>query len=77
MCPAIDNLASCKIPIIIIFLHSKSMIGAEIHGFCAVYDQNVMIKGTIRQCVECSKIDGRTNVHNVERSGRPAICSER
>jgi hypothetical protein len=51
MCPAIDNPTSCKIRAIIRFLHSKNMSGAEIHRElgAAVYGQNVMNEGTVRQ----------------------------
>jgi hypothetical protein len=52
MCPAIDNLASCEIRAVNHFLHAKIMSGAEIHlELCkAVYVQNVMSEGTVRQC---------------------------
>jgi hypothetical protein len=43
----------------------------------AVYDQNAMGEGTVRQWLECSKMGGRTNVHDEERNGGPVICSER
>jgi hypothetical protein len=46
MCPEIDNPASCEIH----SLHNKNMSAAEIHHeLCAVYGQNVMSEGTIRQ----------------------------
>jgi hypothetical protein len=59
MCPAIDNPTSCEIrAVIICFLHAKNMNAAEINcKLCAVvYGQNVMSEGTVRQCVESSKI---------------------
>jgi hypothetical protein len=50
MCPAIDNPASCKIRTVIHVLHTKNMSGSEIYcELCAVYGQNVMSEGTIRQ----------------------------
>jgi hypothetical protein len=51
MCPAIDNPASCEIRAIIRFLHAKIMSAVEIHSeLCAaVYIQNVMSVGTVRQ----------------------------
>jgi transposase len=42
---------------------------------CAVYGQTVMSEGTVRQWCRMFK-DGRTNVHNEERSGRPAVVSD-
>jgi hypothetical protein len=77
MCPAIDNPARCEMRTDIRFLHAKSISAAEIRReLCAaVYGQNVMNEGTVRQRRKMFK-DGRTNVHDGERSGRPATCSE-
>jgi hypothetical protein len=71
---AIDNPASCEIRTFIRFLHAKNMSAAEIHrALCAaVYGQSVMSEGT----VSYSKTGGRTDVHDEERSGRLAFCSE-
>jgi hypothetical protein len=51
MCPAIDKPASCEIRAAIHFLHAKNMNAVEIHyELCtAVYGQNVMSEGTVRQ----------------------------
>jgi hypothetical protein len=50
MCPQIDNPGSCEIRAVILFLHAKNMSVAEIHrDLCAVYGQNVMSDGTVRQ----------------------------
>jgi hypothetical protein len=56
---------------------AKNMSTAEIRRelFVAVYGQNVMSEGTLKQLCRMFK-DGRTNVHDVERIGRPAIRSE-
>jgi hypothetical protein len=40
----------------------------------AVYSQNVMCEGTVRQWCRMFK-DGRTNVHDEERSSRPSAVS--
>jgi hypothetical protein len=49
-CSAIDNPASYEIRILIRFIHAKNMSTAEIHReVCAVYGQNVMSEGTVRQ----------------------------
>jgi hypothetical protein len=54
------------------------MNAAKIHReLCAaVYGQNVMNEGTLRQWRRMFKDGCRTNVHDEERSGRPAICNE-
>jgi transposase len=41
----------------------------------AVYDQNVMSEGTVRQWCRMYE-DGRTNVRVEERSGRPSVVSD-
>jgi hypothetical protein len=77
MCPAIDNTAICEIHAAIHFLHAKIMTAAEIHReLCAVYSQNVMSEGTVRQWCKCSKMGGRTNVYDEGRSHRPSIVSD-
>jgi hypothetical protein len=71
MCPAIDNSVCCEIRAVIRLLHAKNVIAAEIHReLCAaVYGQNVINDGTVRQWCRMFK-DGRTNVQDEERSGR-------
>jgi hypothetical protein len=51
MYPAINNRASCEIRAVIRFLHFKNMSAAQIHRelSSAVYSQNVMSEGTVRQ----------------------------
>jgi hypothetical protein len=50
MCPAIDNPTSCEIRAVVRFVHTKNMSAAEInYELCAVYGQNVMSEGTVRQ----------------------------
>jgi hypothetical protein len=51
MCPVIDNATSCEIHALIPLLHPKNMSAVEIHcELCAaVYDQNVMSEGNVRQ----------------------------
>jgi hypothetical protein len=52
------------------------MSAEEIHcELCAVYGQNVMSDGSVRQWCRILK-DGRTNVHNEVRSGRKTITSD-
>jgi hypothetical protein len=76
MCPVNDNPASCEIRAVIRFLHTKSMSAVEVHcEVRPVYDQNVTSKGTVRQWCRMFK-DGRTNVHDEERSCRPSVVSD-
>jgi transposase len=76
MCPVIDNPTSCEICSVIRFLHAKNMSAVEIYReLCAVYGQNVMSEGTVRQWCRMFK-DGRTNVHNEEQIGRPSVVSD-
>jgi hypothetical protein len=65
MCPAIDNPASCEICTLIRFLRTKNMSAAEIYReLCAaVYGQNVMNEGTVRQWCRIFKY-GWTNVRD-------------
>jgi hypothetical protein len=74
MCPAIDNPASYEICTVNHFLRTKNMTVAEIlHELCAVYCQNVMREGSVRQWCRMFE-DGQTDVQNEEQSGQPAIC---
>jgi hypothetical protein len=78
MGPAIGNPASCEIRAVIRFVHPKNTSAAEIHReLYAVDGQNAMTKETIVQWCRMFK-DGRTNVHDEERSDRSSvvICSE-
>jgi hypothetical protein len=61
MFPAIDNLTSCEIRAVIRFFHARNINVAEIRReLCAVYGQNLMNEGTVRQW--CSMFEeGRTN----------------
>jgi uncharacterized protein YecA (UPF0149 family) len=67
MCPAIDNLTSCEIHAVMLFLYAKNMsAAAELHReLCALYCQNVMREGIIRQWCRMFK-DGQKNVHDEE-----------
>jgi hypothetical protein len=73
VCPAVDNPANWEIRAVIRSVHAKDMNAAE----CTVSyaGQNVMSEGTVRQWCRMCK-DGRTNAHDVERSGRPSVVSD-
>jgi hypothetical protein len=53
------------------------MSAAEIHHVlcAAVYGQNVVNEETVIQLCRIYK-DGRTNVHDEERGGRPSVVSD-
>jgi hypothetical protein len=66
MCPAIDNPASCMIRAVVRFLHDKNLSAAEIQReLCAVYGQNIMSEGSVRQWCRMFK-GGRRDVHDEE-----------
>jgi transposase len=76
MCPATDNPTTCEIRAVIRFLHAKNMSAEEIHReLCEVYGQTIISEGSIKQRCRIFK-DGRTNVHDEERSGRPSVVSD-
>ncbi|GBL72998.1 hypothetical protein AVEN_128168-1 [Araneus ventricosus] len=75
MCAAIENPAKCEVRGVIRFLWAKRLSAADIHReLCAVYGPNIMSEGVVRQWVRFFK-DGRTNIHDKSRSGRPSVVS--
>ena len=73
MCAAINNPASCEVLAVIRFLLARNNNAAEIHRqLCEVYGPNVMSDGMVRQWCRLFK-EGRANVHDEERSGRPSV----
>jgi hypothetical protein len=58
-------LPAAKFELLIQFLHAKNMSAAEMHReLCvAVYGQNVMSEGTVRQWCRILK-DGQTDVYD-------------
>ncbi|GBN55166.1 hypothetical protein AVEN_231700-1 [Araneus ventricosus] len=75
MCAAIENPAKCEVREVIRFLWAKKLSAAGIHReLCAVYRPNIMSEGVVRQWVHFFK-DGRTNIPDESRSGRPSVVS--
>ena len=67
--------AECEIRSVIRYLSAKGVKAVEIHrNICEVYGQN-MSDGMVRKWVRSFK-DGRKNVHDEERSGRPSVISD-
>lgn len=72
----IENPADCEIRAVIRFLNAKGVKAAEIHRqISEVYGEKTMSDGMVRKWVRAFK-DGRTNVHDEERSGRPSVITE-
>jgi hypothetical protein len=68
----IENPASCEIRPVIKFLNAKNVRPAEIYRqVCEVYGENAVSDGMVRRCRMFS--EGRTNVHDDDRSGRPSL----
>jgi hypothetical protein len=71
MCPTIGNLASCATRALSAFFTLKT----RVREFCAICGQNLMSEGTVRQWYKMFT-DGRTNIHDEERSGLPSVVSD-
>ena len=73
MPPLTENPADCEIRSVIRYLKAKGVKAVEIHrNICEVYGQTIMSDGMVRKWVRVFK-DGRKNVHDEERSGRPSV----
>lgn len=76
MPPTIVSPADCEVRAVIRFLSAKGVKPIDIHReIVEVYGQNIMSDGMVRKWVRAFK-DGRTNVHDEERSGRPSVINE-
>lgn len=72
----IESPAACEIRSVIRFLTARSLSAAEIHRqLTEVYGLNAMSEGKVRQWVREFK-NGRQNVHDEERSGRPSVITD-
>lgn len=75
MSALIENPASCEVRAVIRFLTAKNCKPIEIYRqLCEVYGDNIIMEGGVRQWVIRFK-NGRTNVHDEHRSGRPSIVT--
>lgn len=76
MAAVIQNPAKCEVRSVIRFLNAKGQNAADIHReLCAIYGPTVMSEGKVRQwCREFR--EGRSNVHDDERSGRPSVQTD-
>lgn len=73
---AIDSPADCEVRAVIRFIWAKKIKPAEIHReLCSVYGENIMSDSAVRKWCRLFG-EGRTNVHDEERSGRPSVVND-
>jgi hypothetical protein len=75
MAALIQSPAKCKVHSIIRFLNAKGECPVEIHKrIVAVYGNVMNCHNVTKWCCEFS--EGRTDVHDEQRSGRPSLISD-
>ncbi|GBN32786.1 hypothetical protein AVEN_90341-1 [Araneus ventricosus] len=75
MFKTIADPADCEVRSVIRCLNAKNVKPAEIHRqLVEIYGENVMTDGMVRNWVRQFN-DGRTNVHDEARSGRPSVVN--
>ncbi|GFY10930.1 HTH_48 domain-containing protein [Trichonephila clavipes] len=75
MFKTIHQPADCEIRSVIRFLTAMNVPAAEIHRQISdVYGPNAMSSSKVRKWVRAFK-DGRENVHDEPRSGRPSVIT--
>ncbi|GBN59193.1 hypothetical protein AVEN_123360-1 [Araneus ventricosus] len=76
MFKTIADPADCEVRSVLRFLNAKKVKPAEIHPqLVEIYGKNVMTDGMVRKWVRKFN-DGRTNVHDEARSGRPSVVND-
>jgi len=76
MFKTIEGAADCEIRSVIRFLNARNVLPSEIHHqICQVYGDNAMCDGMVRKMVWLFN-DGRENVHDEARSGRPSLVND-
>ncbi|GBN61860.1 hypothetical protein AVEN_52338-1 [Araneus ventricosus] len=72
----ISDDADCEVRSVIRLLNAKKVKPVEMHRqLVEIYGENVMTDGMVRKWVRQFN-DGRTNVHDEERSGRPSVVND-
>jgi len=72
----VETPAACEMRSVIRFLNVKNMKPAEIHRqLCDVYGEHAMSSSMVRRWVRLFH-EGRENVHDDPRSGRPSVVNE-
>ena len=76
MFKTIEGAADCVIRSVIRFLKARNVLPSEIHRqICQVYGDNAMSDGMVRKWVRMFN-EGRENVHDEARSGRPSLVND-
>jgi len=77
MFKTIEGAAHCEIRSVIRFLNARNVLPNEIHHqiCCQVCGDNAMSDGMVRKWVRMFN-EGRENVHNEARSGRPSVVND-
>ena len=72
----ISNPADCEVRGVIRFLQAENVRPCEIHQrLVAVYGEHVMNAASVRKwCIMFT--NGRTDVHDAEKSGRPSVITD-
>lgn len=71
----IDDPADCEIRSVIRFLNARNVKPSEIHRqITEIYGESAMTDGMVRKWVRQFN-EGRTNVHDATRSGRPSLAT--
>ena len=72
----ISNPADCEVRGVIRFLHAENVRPSDIHRrLVAVYGEHVINAASVRKwCIMFT--NGRTDVHDAEKSGRPSVITE-
>ena len=76
MFKTIKGATDYEIRSVIRFLNAGFVLPSEIHHqICQVYGDNAMSDGIVRKCVRRFN-EGRENVHDGARSGRPSLVND-
>jgi len=72
----IEGAADCEIRSVIRFMNARNVLPSEIHHqICQVYDDVEMSDGMVRKWVRMFN-EGRKNVHDEARCGRPSLVND-
>jgi len=76
MFKTIEGVANCETRCVVRFLNARNVLPSEIHHQnCQVYGDNAMSDGMVRKWVRMFN-EGRENVHDEARSGRPSLVKD-
>ena len=76
MFKTIEGADDYEIRSVIRFLNARNVLPSEIHHqICQVYGDNAMSDGMVRKWVRMVN-EGRENVHDEARSGRPSLVND-